>query len=190
MIVLLALACTGTPSPPGPVRSQPAPPVADLGGDATGPSKVIVTPLTQVFARGEVAPPKVLARITPGMSRTQAVELLEATDPNGQPILTRSIQGQDLDSLLHITDPPVRLYVVSADGTLLGINVGLPFESATLALDDLWGSATPGPTTGDGRVTHLWKGPTWSAKLSPLPDAPDAPPSLVGRGLLEIRPTG
>lgn len=184
MIPILVLACSTSPET---IRSQPAPAVADFGSPDNDP-KLVLTPLTQMFERDQISPPRVLARLVPGMPREEAVAILAATDPKGQPVLTREVAGQHLDSLLHLVDPPVRLLVVTVDDALTGVNVTLPFEEAVLALSDLWGNPSPGETI-DGKVTHVWKGPAWQARLAPIPDpTKPAPESLKGRGVLEIRP--
>lgn len=188
MILMLALACST--APPAPVRSEPAPPRADFGNPPPGPPKVVVTALTQVFERGVVGPPKVLGSVRIGMPRDEAVQQLRATAFGEQPVMSRAVEGIEHDSVLHVIDPPVRLFVLSQGGAVIGIDVGLPFEQATLALDDLWGPAKPGPTLANGKVTHLWTGPDWTARLAPLPDPTEpVPPAMMGRGLLELRPT-
>ncbi len=187
MIALLALACTT--NAPEPVRSEPAPAIRDFGGNETGPSRIVLTPITQMFERQRVGPPRVLAKVRPGMPRDEAVALLRATDSTGQPLLSETVAGRELDSLLHVVDPPVRLSLLSDNGRVVAVQVALPFEPATLALADLWGPPRPGPTTEDGQVTHVWSGLEWSARLVPLADGDEhVPAALKGRGVLDITP--
>ena len=197
MIVLLAIGCS-SPQPET-IHSKPADPVVTFPSEPQAPPRIVVTVLTQMFERGVVGPPKVLSRLRIGMPRARAVELLKATDgnhdevepePDTPPIVQTSSAGDiELDSVLHVVDPPIRLAIASREEKVVGLNVMLPFEDATLALDDLWGSATPGETGPDGKVTHVWTGQEWTARLVAVPEPhDDLPAPFKGRGILEIAP--
>jgi len=188
LALTLLFGCSGSEDAT-PVRSTPAPVVAEFEPSAPdeGP-RIVVTMVTQLFERGRVGPPRVLGDLEPGMARSQAIAQLERTPSEGTPLKSRAAEGLEFDSVLHHVDPPIRLFVVTGDDRLVGVQVSLPFEEATLALADLWGPPKPGKTTAEGKVTHVWTGAEWTARLLPVPDPPNAPESLQGRGMLDVKP--
>ncbi|MEN0064025.1 MAG: hypothetical protein AAGA48_17870 [Myxococcota bacterium] len=190
MIVLLAIACSSAPNPAeGPVRSQPAPPVASFEKQTAEPPKMVFTAITDMFDRGRIGPPKAAATVRPGMPRAEAIEALKTADATKGSLLQRKDDtGRDIDSVLHLTEPPIRFYVLSKADTVVQMQVALPFEAATHALGDLWGDPAPGEATPEGKVTFVWSGDVWKARLQPLPDPDEGPLALQGRGILELTP--
>lgn len=182
----LSLACSGSTSTS--LKSEPAPPVAAFEQPAPEPPKIVVTVVTQLFEASKVGPPKVLAGITPGVSRERAREVLASADPTGHEPLASTRDGRFVDSVLHVVDPPIRLIAISTDNRVTEVQVAMPYEEATLALGNLWGTPLPGEANEEGKLSFVWEGEDWTARLVPLAFDKEVATTVAGRGMLVLQP--
>ena len=181
MLVLAVLLGACGRSEPTPIRSTPAPALAELKSDGPLGTRLVWSDLAELFPErpGMVRP---LQQLTPGMAGEAARAVLARAKAKEAELTTEElVPGHRTTwSVLRHGESEVTVTLVfdrATDG-LKTVDVTTSWGAASAVLGERWGAPDPGPPIVGGKAMARWSAEPWVVELHRLRE---------GRGIIQFR---